>query len=117
MQFLSKGKYGRNSRTCGVFPVIGIHVVGRNIVTKNLSKCVEPCDLFLFSKQGKGIIVVKSYGEQEGMEMDFTGEMERLKRENAKLKEDNEMLLSIIAQMRVTLNRLVNRYIEEQPEC
>lgn len=49
--------------------------------------------------------------------MDFTGEMERLKRENAKLKEDNEMLLSIIAQMRVTLNRLVNRYIEEQPEC
>lgn len=54
---------------------------------------------------------------KEGLEMDFTGEMERLKRENAKLKEDNEMLLSIIAQMRVTLNRLVNRYIEEQPEC
>lgn len=35
--------------------------------------------------------------------------------ENKKLKEDNETLLSIIAQMRVTLNRLVNRYIVEQP--
>lgn len=49
--------------------------------------------------------------------MDLMGEMEKLKRENQKLKEDNDMLISIIAQMRVTLNRLVNRYIEEQPEC
>lgn len=49
--------------------------------------------------------------------MDLMGEMEKLKRENQKLKEDNDMLLSIIAQMRVTLNRLVSRYIEEQPEC
>lgn len=48
--------------------------------------------------------------------MDLMGEMEKLKRENQKLKEDNDMLLSIIAQMRVTLNRLVSRYIEEQPE-
>lgn len=48
--------------------------------------------------------------------MDLMGEMERLRKENLKLKEDNDMLMSIIAQMRVTLNRLVNRYIEEQPE-
>lgn len=48
--------------------------------------------------------------------MDLMGEMERLRKENVKLKEDNDMLMSIIAQMRVTLNRLVNRYIEEQPE-
>lgn len=48
--------------------------------------------------------------------MDLMGELERLKKENQKLKEDNDMLMSIIAQMRVTLNRLVNRYIEEQPE-
>lgn len=47
--------------------------------------------------------------------MDLMGEMEKLKRENKRLKEDNDMLMSIIAQMRVTLNRLVNRYIEEQP--
>lgn len=44
------------------------------------------------------------------------GELEKLMNENRKLKEDNEMLLSIIAQMKVTLNRLVNRYIEQQPE-
>ena len=48
--------------------------------------------------------------------MDLMGEMEKLKQENVRLKEDNDMLMSIIAQMRVTLNRLVNRYIEEQPE-
>lgn len=48
--------------------------------------------------------------------MDLMGEMEKLRKENVKLKEDNDMLMSIIAQMRVTLNRLVNRYIEEQPE-
>lgn len=49
--------------------------------------------------------------------MDLEGEMEKLKQENQKLKEDNDMLLNIIVQMRTTLNRLVNRYIEEQPEC
>lgn len=34
-----------------------------------------------------------------------------LKQENSKLKEDNKLLLAIIAQMRVTLNRLVNHYV------
>lgn len=48
--------------------------------------------------------------------MDLMGEMEKLKKENVKLKEDNDMLMSIIDQMRITLNRLVNRYIDEQPE-
>lgn len=48
--------------------------------------------------------------------MDLKGEMEKLKKENVKLKEDNEMLMNIIDQMRVTLNRLINKYIEEQPE-
>ena len=42
-------------------------------------------------------------------------DLQRVLEENKKLKEDNEMLLNIIAQMRVTLNRLVNRYIVEQP--
>ena len=37
-----------------------------------------------------------------------------LEKENYKLREDNEKLLSIIAQMKVTLNRLVSHYITEQ---
>lgn len=40
--------------------------------------------------------------------------MRRLEEENRRLKEDNEMLLNIVVQMRTTLNRLVNRYISEQ---
>ena len=40
-------------------------------------------------------------------------EMKRLEAENQKLKEDNEMLLNIVVQMKVTLNRLVNRYVTE----
>lgn len=36
-----------------------------------------------------------------------------LEKENCKLREDNEKLLSIIAQMKITLNRLVNHYISE----
>ncbi|MGL5434346.1 MAG: hypothetical protein ACRDBO_02955 [Lachnospiraceae bacterium] len=42
-------------------------------------------------------------------------ELLELMKENERLKEDNEMLLNVIAQMRVTLNRLVNRFIVEQP--
>lgn len=42
-------------------------------------------------------------------------DLQEILEENKKLKEDNEMLLNIVAQMRVTLNRLVNRYIVEQP--
>ena len=41
-------------------------------------------------------------------------EMKKLEAENQKLKEDNEMLLSIVVQMKVTLTRLVNRYVTEQ---
>lgn len=41
-------------------------------------------------------------------------DLQKLWEENQKLKEDNEMLLNIIAQMRVTLNRLVSRYIVEK---
>lgn len=36
--------------------------------------------------------------------------------ENAKLKADNEMLLEVIVQMKITLNRLINRYMTENPE-
>ena len=36
-----------------------------------------------------------------------------LEQENIRLKEDNEKLMSVIAQMKVTLNRLVKHYISE----
>lgn len=35
----------------------------------------------------------------------------KLKRENARLEADNEILLDIIAQMKITLNRLIDRYM------
>lgn len=41
-------------------------------------------------------------------------ELKRMEDENRKLKEDNEMLLNIVVQMKVTLNRLVNRYVTER---
>ena len=34
-----------------------------------------------------------------------------LQQENERLKQENEMLMNIIAQMKVTLNRLINRYM------
>ena len=34
-----------------------------------------------------------------------------LERENQRLKEDNEMLLSVITQLKTTLHRMVERYI------
>ena len=43
-----------------------------------------------------------------------TDELKRLEEENRKLKEDNEMLLNIVVQMKVTLNRLVIRYVTER---
>lgn len=43
-------------------------------------------------------------------------ELEKLAQENRKLKEDNEMLLNIVVQMKVTLNRLVNRYVMSEDD-
>lgn len=43
-------------------------------------------------------------------------ELEKLEQENRKLKEDNEMLLNIVVQMKVTLNRLVNRYVMSEDD-
>ena len=37
-----------------------------------------------------------------------------LERENQRLKEDNEMLLSVITQLKTTLNRMVERYIKKK---
>lgn len=42
-------------------------------------------------------------------------ELQRLREENESLREDNELLLNIVVQMKVTLNRLLNRYVTELP--
>ncbi len=42
--------------------------------------------------------------------------MSALELENRKLKTDNDRLLEIVAQMRVTLNRLILQYISADPE-
>lgn len=83
-----------------------------------LSNRVEWCDLFPFSKHEKSFIFVTLPEEraQGDRIMKLTDELTMMKEENQKLKEDNEMLLNILTQMKVTLNRLVNRYIAEQPE-
>lgn len=48
--------------------------------------------------------------------MSEAGMISELQAENAKLKDDNDMLLSIIAQMRVTLNRLILNYVVDGNE-
>ena len=42
--------------------------------------------------------------------------MSALELENRKLKTDNDRVLEIVAQMRVTLNRLILQYISADPE-
>lgn len=39
-----------------------------------------------------------------------------LEEENRKLKADNDKLVEIMAQLRVTLNRLIFRYVSEEQE-
>lgn len=43
-------------------------------------------------------------------------ELLRLQKENEQLKADNEVLLKIIAQMKTTLNSLINRYMTQTDE-
>ena len=57
---------------------------------------------------------MESRGCKGGKIMSIEERIAALENENHKLHEDNERLLSIIAQMKVTLNRLVNRYITER---
>lgn len=56
----------------------------------------------------------KNLGKLGGLKkvMDIE-QFKKLQEENQKLKEDNENLINIIAQMKVTLNRLIDRYIAE----
>lgn len=45
--------------------------------------------------------------------MNDTDIISELKTENAKQKEDNDNLLNIVAQMKVTLNRLITQYVSD----
>jgi len=83
-----------------------------------LSDNVILCDKKDFSKRLKDYILITLISAKSNILEDRKmneKDLQRVLEENKKLKEDNEMLLNIIAQMRVTLNRLVNRYIVEQP--
>lgn len=46
--------------------------------------------------------------------MEIEKRIAALEEENQKLRNDNEKLLNIIAQMKVTLNRLICHYISEE---
>ena len=50
---------------------------------------------------------------KEGDQVADEDKMNVLEEENRKLREDNEKLMDIVVQMRVTLNRLVLRYVSE----
>ena len=45
--------------------------------------------------------------------MSETEMLEVLEAENQRLKIDNDKLLEIVVQLRVTLNRLIERYVKE----
>ena len=49
-----------------------------------------------------------------GKTMEIEKRIAALEEENQRLRDDNEKLLDIIAQMKVTLNRLVCHYISEK---
>ncbi len=69
----------------------------------------------LFSNYKKGLILVVHLKFKEEIMMSISmEEAERLAEENRKLKAENDMLLNVVVQMKVTLNRLVTRYVTEE---
>ena len=49
-----------------------------------------------------------------GLNMSSELRMAELEEENRRLREENEKLLAIIDQMRMTINRLIGRYMTEK---
>lgn len=77
------------------------------------------CDVFCFSKNEKGIILMRrrKHKHKEGyMGMTVEGR-ERLVQENQKLKEEKELLLQTVEQLNKTINRLISRYITKEADC
>ena len=73
---------------------------------------VEMCEQKLFSKNLKCSILI-GRNQKGGNQVADEEKMVILEEENRRLKEDNDKLLEIVVQMRVTLNRLVLRYVTE----
>ena len=61
----------------------------------------------------KNVLYWKS-ARKEGDQVADEEKMTVLEEENRRLREDNEKLMDIVVQMRVTLNRLVLRYVTEE---
>ena len=77
-----------------------------------MSKCA-----FNFSFQIWENTVYLSHSKRKGgSQMNEMEKLSALEAENQKLKRDNDQLLEIVAQMRVTLNRLILHYISDKPE-
>ena len=82
------------------------------------SHFVETCDrnCYLFPK--KYIInknrTCESMDYKGGRMMGVDERIAALEEENRKLKDDNERLMKIIAQMKTTLNRLLDRYMMKE---
>ena len=55
--------------------------------------------------------------EKEGGYWSVEQELQMLLRENQQLKKDNEAMLNIIAQMKITLNRLISQYMTYSEEA
>ena len=78
-------------------------------------KYVELRVWILFSNLEK-YDIFKPVSKKEAQFMSEKERMSALELENRKLKTDNDMLLEIVAQMRVTLNRLILQYISADQE-
>lgn len=85
----------------------------------NCARYVETCARFLFSFGRKCIIYkidenIRKDRYEGGKTMGYGERIAALEQENRRLREENENLLKIIAQMKVTLNRLIDHFIVEK---
>ncbi len=93
------------------------HILWRSVLGMEIADFVSICAIsFAFQMDKKVLIwVIAIKKRKEEKLMNATNEtVKRLEEENRKLKEDNEMLLNIVVQMKVTLNRLVSHYVAER---
>lgn len=79
------------------------------MISRDMSKCAFETP---FQRSKKKLYW--DYSKKEGKKMSDAERLIVLEEENRRLKEDNDKLLEILAQMRVTLNRLVFRYISDE---
>ena len=72
---------------------------------------------FKFAFQTKrNTVYLSQVKQKEGQSMSEKERISALEAENQRLKNDYDMLLEIVAQMRVTLNRLILQYVSANPK-